>query len=131
MKNATKKLLRLGCILPLTTMLILPIAEAHPTVEKDPSGMSHENMQMEMAGSEDIKESMSSGMLDMQNMQMTGNVDKDFAMMMKIHHQQAVEMAKMELANGKSSAMKAMAKKIISAQKKEIAQFDQWLAKQK
>ena len=131
MKNATKKLLRLGYILPLTTMLILSIAEAHPTIEKDPSSMSHENMQMEMAGSDDMKESMNSGMQDMQNMQMTGNVDKDFAMMMKIHHQQAVEMAKMELANGKSSAMKAMAKKIISAQKKEIAQFDQWLAKQK
>ena len=86
MKNATKKLLRLGCILPLTTMLILPIAEAHLTVEKDPSGMSHENMQMEMAGSDDMKESMNSGMQDMQNMQVTGNVDKDFAMMMKIHH---------------------------------------------
>jgi len=35
----------------------------------------------------------------------------------------------MELANGKSPDMKTMAKKIIAAQKKEIAQFDQWLAK--
>ena len=93
--------------------------------------MSHENMQLGMAGSEGMKESMSSGMQEIQNMQMTGDVDKDFAMMMKIHHQQAVEMAEMELANGKSSAMKAMAKKIISAQKKEIAQFDRWLFKQK
>ena len=37
----------------------------------------------------------------------------------------------MELANGKSADMKAMAKQIITAQKKEIAQFDKWLAKQK
>ena len=37
----------------------------------------------------------------------------------------------MELANGKSADMKAMAKQIIAAQKKEIAQFDKWLAKQK
>ena len=44
---------------------------------------------------------------------------------------QALNMAEMELAHGKSSEMKAMAKQIIVAQKKEIAQFDQWLAKQK
>lgn len=52
-------------------------------------------------------------------------------MMMKMHHQQALDMAKMELAHGKSPEMKAMAKKIMIAQKKEIAQFDKWLAKQK
>ena len=40
-------------------------------------------------------------------------------------------MAEMELANGKSPKMKAMAKQIIVAQKKEIAKFDKWLAKQK
>ena len=52
-------------------------------------------------------------------------------MMMKMHHQQAVEMAQMELANSKSPEMKAMAKNIISAHKKEIAEFEKWLAKQK
>jgi len=62
---------------------------------------------------------------------MSGDVDKDFAMMMKMHHQQALEMAQMELANGKSPEMKAMAKSIISAQKKEIGEFEKWLAKQK
>ncbi len=71
------------------------------------------------------------GMDSMQKMPMSGDTDKDFAMMMKIHHQQAVDMAKMELTHGRSPAMKAMAKQIIAAQKKEIAQFDQWLAKQK
>lgn len=40
-------------------------------------------------------------------------------------------MAEIEIKNGKSPEMKAMAKQIIEAQKKEIAQFDQWLAKQK
>jgi uncharacterized protein (DUF305 family) len=40
-------------------------------------------------------------------------------------------MAQMELKDGKSPAMKKMAKQIISAQKKEIAMFDQWLAKAK
>ena len=79
----------------------------------------------------DMRQSMMAGMDGMQKMPMSGDVDKDFAMMMKMHHQQAVTMAEMELAHGKSDAMKDMARKIIAAQKMEIASFDQWLAKQK
>ena len=52
-------------------------------------------------------------------------------MMMKMHHQQASSMAELQLAHGKSPVMKSMAKQIIAAQKKEIAQFDAWLAAQK
>lgn len=85
----------------------------------------------EMKGSEGMMHSMDSGMQEMKNMSMTGNVDKDFAMMMKMHHQQAIDMAKIQMAEGKSPEMKAMAKKIMAAQKKEIAEFDKWLAKQK
>ena len=35
----------------------------------------------------------------MQKMNMSGDTDKDFAMMMKIYHQGAVDMAEMELGN--------------------------------
>ena len=52
-------------------------------------------------------------------------------MMMKMHHQQALNIAEMQLANGKSAEIKTMAKQIIVSQKKEFAQFDKWLAKQK
>ena len=61
-------------------------------------------------------------------MQMSGDVDRDFAVMMKMHHQKALEMAQAQLKQGKSPELKAMAKKIIDAQQKEIAQFDKWLA---
>ena len=93
--------------------------------------MPHGQMQKGAAGSRDLKESMMMGMDGMQKMQMSGDTDKDFAMMMKMHHQQALNMAEVELANGKSPEMMTMAKQIIAAQKKEIAQFDKWLAKQK
>ena len=59
----------------------------------------------------------------------SGDADKDFAMMMKMHHQQALDMAKIELEHGKSPEMKAMAARIIAAQKKEIAELDQWMKK--
>jgi len=88
-------------------------------------------MQKGSAGSNDMMAAMMKGMDAMQKMPMSGDTDKDFAMLMRMHHQQAVNMSEMELAKGKSPEMKAMAKKIIADQKKEIAQLDGWLAKQK
>ena len=95
------------------------------------STMPADQMKKGMMGSDDMKKSMMTGMDKMQKTTMSGDVDKDFAMMMKMHHQQGVEMAQMELANGKSPVMKVMAKNIIAAQNKEIAQFDKWLGQQK
>jgi len=96
-----------------------------------PSNMTMGQMHKDGAAKHDMKAAMMMGMDGMQKMTMTGDVDKDFAMMMKMHHEQAVNMAEMQLAHGKSSEMKTMSRKIIAAQKKEIAQFDKWLGKQK
>lgn len=87
-----------------------------------------------MMGKETMKGmDMKPMMMDMQNKMMTmkssGNIDVDFAMMMRVHHQSAVTMAEAELQNGKDPEMRAMAKDIIAAQKKEIATFDKFLAK--
>jgi len=46
---------------------------------------------------------------------------------MRKHHQGALDMANIELEQGKNAEMKNMAKKIIVSQKKEIAEFDKWL----
>ena len=74
---------------------------------------------------------MGKSMEDMHNkmttMRMTGNPDIDFAMMMVAHHQGAIDMAQAEIDTGKDPAMIKEAKKIIVAQKKEIAQFETWL----
>jgi uncharacterized protein (DUF305 family) len=86
-------------------------------------GMAH--------GSQQMHDSMMAGMQKMQGMQPTGDTDKDFAMMMRMHHQQAVDMAKAEVQHGKSPELKAMAQKMIKDQQKEIGQLDKWLAKHK
>ena len=78
-------------------------------------------------GSDAMQKSMMSGMESMKQMKMSGDTDKDFAMMMKVHHQQAVDMAKAERDHGKSPELKAMASKIIKDQAKEIQQLDQWM----
>ena len=78
-------------------------------------------------GSKQMHDSMMGGMKGMQAMKMSGDVDKDFAMMMRQHHEGALKMAQVELDKGKDPRMQDMARKIIEAQKKEIAEFDDWL----
>lgn len=76
---------------------------------------------------------MQSSMDDMQkkmkSMAMTGNQDMDFAMMMVGHHQGAIDMAQAQIEHGKDKQMISAAKKIIAAQKKEIAMFEAWMKK--
>jgi uncharacterized protein (DUF305 family) len=84
---------------------------------------------MDSGPSKELQAAMMSGMDPMKSMTMSGDVDKDFAMMMKLHHQQAIAMAKPEAEHGKSPEMKAMARKVIKDQTKEIAQLDAWLKK--
>ena len=67
----------------------------------------------------------------MESMPMTGDPDHDFAMMMKKHHQSAIDMAEVELKHGKDHKIMGMAKEIISSQQTEIKEFDQWLKQHK
>ncbi len=71
------------------------------------------------------------GMKGMGDMSMTGDVDYDFAVNVRRHHQTAADMAESELKNGKDPQMESMAKNIISSRKKEIDQFDKWLVTHK
>ena len=136
MQNAPLKLNRVALLAPflLSPLFALSAAasNAQTPAPKEPAmTMPSKDMQHGMMGSDGMKQSMMKGMDGMQKMPMSGDTDKDFAMMMKMHHQQGVEMAQMQLAHGKSPAMKSMAKQIIAAQNKEIAQFDKCLSKQK
>ena len=58
---------------------------------------------------------------------MTGNADHDFLTMMIPHHQAAVAMAQTELQYGRDAKVKALAKRIITAQQTEIRQMQSWL----
>jgi uncharacterized protein (DUF305 family) len=60
---------------------------------------------------------------------LTGDADKDFAMMMIPHHQGAIDMANIELKYGKDETLRAMAKMIVEAQEKEIKEIQDWQAK--
>ncbi len=126
--EATRSLL----LAPLAALCLVAAAQAQMAQPMASSAsMPMGKMQKAAGGPDAMKQSMMGGMVAMQKMPMSGDTDKDFAVMMKIHHQGALDMAQVELDQGKSPEMKAMAKSIIAAQKKEIAQFDRWLAKHK
>lgn len=77
----------------------------------------------------DLMAAMEKMRSQMDSMKMSGNVDEDFAMMMRTHHQGAIDMAKTELASGKDPELKKMAQKMIDDQTKEISKLDKWMAK--
>lgn len=58
--------------------------------------------------SREMQSSMMSGMEKMKDMKLSGVTDKDFAFMMKMHQQQALEMAKPEVDHVKSPELKAV-----------------------
>jgi uncharacterized protein (DUF305 family) len=60
----------------------------------------------------------------MQNAEITGIPDVDFANMMRIHHQSAVEMADIANAQGKHPEVKSLAAQMKADQQAEIAIFD-------
>jgi uncharacterized protein (DUF305 family) len=66
----------------------------------------------------------------MDSMHMTGDPDHDFAEMMIVHHQAAIDMAEVERRSGNDPFMKNLADRIIKDQTKEIEEMKQWLKKQ-
>ncbi len=107
-----------------------PAAAAQP-VPKGKMDSTMPGMPGMSAGGGDMHGSMMGMMKSMDAMKPTGNMDRDFAAMMKVHHEGAIDMSQMELQSGKDPKMRAIAKRIIEAQKREIKEFEQWLGQHK
>ena len=79
----------------------------------------------------EMHRSMKSGMDKMMSMHSTGDTDRDFATMMKMHHQMAIDMARLEMDKGKSPELKKMAGQIVEDSQRDIRKIDQWLGQKK
>lgn len=89
------------------------------------------NWQMPMPNDSAATKGYKSAMMDMMKRmpKYAGDAYVDFMKQMKNHHQAAISMAKVVLANGKDAETKKMANEVISAQEKEIVAIDAWLKK--
>jgi uncharacterized protein (DUF305 family) len=57
-----------------------------------------------------------------------GEPDRDFASLMKLHHEQGIRLAEAYLKGGRDEKVRALARRIVTMQKEEIREFDEWLA---
>ena len=100
----------------------------------DMKGMDMKGMDMTMMPNQgdtpSTKAYKSSMMKTMQTMpKFTGDADIDFMKHMRAHHQAAIDMANVVLANGKDAETQKLAQTIIAGQQKEIKTIDAWLKK--
>lgn len=87
-------------------------ALAHPEAAAAPmAGHSEGSMQLHQIMSRKM------------TMSMTGDVDKDFAAMMSVHHQMAIDMVDVLDKYGKNPELKAMGARMKAAKTEEIQQL--------
>ncbi|GAA4340837.1 DUF305 domain-containing protein [Flaviaesturariibacter amylovorans] len=93
---------------------------------QDTSGASSNTAATPTSGA-DFQGVMSKMMSDMHGMTMTQDQDHDFAMMMKEHHEGAIEMSNIELSSGSNAELKQVAQKIIDDSRKDITELDAFM----
>jgi uncharacterized protein (DUF305 family) len=126
----------------ILTATFLAIGGAASAQQSSPHGQTQMQNQMQMpmhsmmprdsdsAATKGYKAAMMKMMRDMPR-EATGNADIDFMQQMKVHHQSAIDMAEVVLANGRDDEVRKLAREIIEAQRREIGEIDQWLTRNK
>lgn len=56
----------------------------------------------------------------------SGDIDSDFVRMMTPHHQEAMAMARKQVAEGKDPELKKMAEKMLKGQEQELSEMQDW-----
>jgi uncharacterized protein (DUF305 family) len=108
-------------------MLLAVFLESIPSQAQE---MQHDMaaMSAQSPSTDGYKAAMEKMHTDMMAIEYSGNADVDFARGMIPHHQAAIDMAKVELANGKDPEMRKLAEAVIAAQEAEIKRMQDWLA---
>lgn len=90
------------------------------------SALTPDEMDMEFMEEQMMQMDKMDAMADQQ--MITGDIDNDFASLMIIHHQAAIDSASSYLHHGSNPELLSMANMIIEAQNAEIIAMSNWLA---
>ncbi len=85
------------------------------------------NVKRDNKKNEHLNEDIDSLRANINQVQMTGNTDKDFAIIMITSYESALKISKDELIHGTNPQLKEMAQKSITDQTKELTGFKLWL----
>ncbi|MDK4724955.1 CopM family metallochaperone [Rhizobium phaseoli] len=126
------------CAAVVTPFALLPVQAsaqmAYPDKCKSEAMNTSSGGDMPTGEMTDYQKASMEGMKSMHDDMMQGMMNKDadvaFICGMIAHHMGAISMSEAELKYGDDKAAKAMAKKVIAAQKKEIADMTKWVEKQ-
>jgi uncharacterized protein (DUF305 family) len=125
--------MKLLLLASFASMFLIGIAAAQQTGPMPEMEMKGMDMKMMAPSPKDspstkaYKTAMMKMMEGMPMMKFAGDADIDFMTQMRMHHQGAIDMAKVVLACGNDTEVKKLAQEIVSAQEKEITMIDTWL----
>lgn len=74
-----------------------------------------------------LQQHMEAGALQLRNVPPSGNIDRDFVRLMRLHRQQGADMARIQLEKGKSPEARRLAREMLNQHVEDIAQLDDWL----
>ncbi len=103
----------------------------HDTTSEDHKPNANPNHTHEGGEHHEFADDLNTMMSTMVSKSLTGDVDRDYVSLMLAHHQNAVSLEQDEVTHGQHTQLKSMAKTMMTDDKKEIAEFEKWLAKMK
>ena len=119
--------MKLPLPLALSALLLLGSLPVSAQPAHDAHHAGHAPAADEAASTAAYRAAMEDVHAQMTGMEYSGDADIDFARGMIPHHRAAIEMARIQLAEGDDPQMRKLAEEIIEAQEHEIAELETWL----